>query len=203
MKETGRLRPTLTCKSHHAAGIQPMSRLESVVDAELAPIKLLLDSIPPFLRERAARAATQGDALASNVYRQALGLELESLVLQLNAAVDGFVFVATMSLKGDSVTASHTRRSRSEWLADLQAALSFSAAELSGWEAIEATRAEGNLIKHRLGIAFSVGSETPLAIETVLSLDEALVRERFVGVRRWLVEVARRCEKHRRTAAAT
>jgi hypothetical protein len=50
-----------------------VTTLIQLVDAELTPIKLLLDTVPPSLREWAAAARRNGDEMAATVYLQALG----------------------------------------------------------------------------------------------------------------------------------
>jgi hypothetical protein len=86
--------------------------LSDLVDAELTPIKLLLETVPPLLRQRAAAALGAGDKMLGTAYLQALGLELESIVLQLNAAVEGFLLLLATRLKGNAITAGYTKESR-------------------------------------------------------------------------------------------
>ena len=131
--------------------------LQQLVDADLTPLKLLLDTVPPLLRKRAADALKIGDQLGAYAYLEALGLELESLILQLNATVDGFLFLLVTRLKGKKITASYTKKGRDEWLTDLEKAMSFKRSELKKWNEVEATRTDSNSVKHRLGLDFAPG----------------------------------------------
>lgn len=168
-------------------------KLADLIDADLTPLKLLLDTVPPLLRQQAAAALARKDEQLGTAWLQALSLELESIVLQLNAAVDGFLLLLATRLKGKDLTAAYTKKNRSAWLADLETALDFKGQELKGWDEVEATRKDSNLVKHRLGIEFSAGTDTPLSLNHVVELTEAIVLERFVGVRQWLCEVANKC----------
>ena len=78
--------------------------LADLVDSDLTPLKLLLDTVPPLLRKNAAAAVASKDVHLSTAWRQALSLELESIVLQLNAAVDGFLLLLATRLKGKDLT---------------------------------------------------------------------------------------------------
>ena len=104
--------------------------LQQLVDADLTPLTLLLDTVPPLLRKRAADALAMGDKPGAHAYLQALGLELESLILQLNATVDGFLFLLVTRLKGRKITASYTKKGRVRWLTDLEKAMAFERSEL-------------------------------------------------------------------------
>ena len=168
-------------------------KLTELIDADLTPIKLLLDTVPPMLRKQAASALASGDELLSIAWLRALSLELESLILQLNAAVDGLLLLLVTRLKGGAITASYTKKQRSTWLSDLETALEFDKKEVKGWDAVEATRTDSNLIKHRLGVDFAPGEETLLSLKNVVQLTEETVLERFLGVRQWLVGLADSC----------
>ena len=168
--------------------------LEHLVDDALTPIKLLLDIVPPLLRKRAAAALSAGDKLATTAHLQALGLELESLLLQLNATIEGFLFLLASRLKGKQVTAAYTKSGRAQWLADLEIAFTFEGAKLSGWQHVDVTRTDSNLLKHRLGIEFIPGTTTPLDIKKTVDLTEAIVLERFLGVRQWMLQLVQSCK---------
>ncbi len=169
-------------------------KLADLVDTDLTALKLLLDSVPPFLRQRAADALARNDRDASEAYRRALGLELESLVLQLNATVDGLLLLLAARLKGKDLTASYTKESRNTWLTDLENHCGFKRGDLEGWEAVESTKSDSNLVKHRLGVSFAPGKDTPLTVEHVVDLTENTVLSRCSGVRQWLLALADRCK---------
>ncbi len=169
--------------------------LTRVVEADLAPLKLLLDTVPPLLRQRAADAIAARDQQAAATYLQALRLELESLVIQLNAAVDGLLLILVTRWKGSAITPSYTKQYRYTWLTDLENEFGFKRADLKGWQEVEETGTDSNLIKHRLGLNLAAGRETPLAINRVVELTEATVLSRFLGVRSWLLELIDRCKR--------
>ena len=168
--------------------------LQQLVDADLTPLKLILDTVPPLLRKHAADALAIGDQPGADAYLQALGLELESLVLQLNATVDGFVFLLVTRLKGKKITASYTKKGRDRWLTDLEKAMGFQRSELKEWNEVEATRTDSNSVKHRLGLEFAPGQEAPLSLTNVVQLTEGTVLARFLGLRLWLLDLVERCE---------
>lgn len=168
-------------------------RLKDLIEAELTPIKLLLDTIPPDLRQRAAAALSSGDKTLGNAWLQALGLELESLLLHLNAAVEGFLFLLATRVKGKAISAGYTKESRSKWLTDLETSQNFRGAELPGWAEVEKTRTESNLVKHRPGLDFAPGVDAPLSLSHVVQPTEEEVLSRFLGANQWLQALAAKC----------
>ena len=57
----------------YAAPRQSSMNLQQLVDADLMPLKLILDIVPPLLRKRAADAMAIGDQPGADAYLQALG----------------------------------------------------------------------------------------------------------------------------------
>ena len=107
-------------------------RFADSLEQDFAALKLFLDEVPAFLRDRTAAAARAGDTRARDIYRMTKTIALESCVHLLNSMVDGAVLILANRTRGTNINARDMGRSREVLEGEIETRLGLKLNALAG-----------------------------------------------------------------------
>ena len=167
-------------------------RFADSLEQDIAAIKLFIDEVPAFLRDRTAAAAGVGAIRTRDAYRMTQTIALESCVHLLNSMVDGALLILANRTRGAHINAGDMGRSRGTLEKEIEARLGLELNTLTGWDQVDKIRRDANALKHRVGLTFEPGADAPLTITDDVNVNQAELLECLTGARAWLLEIDRR-----------
>ena len=132
-----------------------------------------------------------GDKIARDAYRMTRTVALEGGVHLLNAMVDGGLLILANRTR-EKIKPSDMGRSREVLISEIEERIGAEVETLPGWNEVEKLRSDANALKHRVGLTFGPGTETPLSIKTDVSVTQDDLMKGLMSVRQWLLEIDRR-----------
>jgi hypothetical protein len=170
---------------------------EPLLDSGLAPIELLLDEVPPFLRARQEQLGAIEDGRYSTListthqaYSLAGQYALDAVAHLLNAFVDDSLLALANVARGTDVTIKDMYRSRATLLRDLEEALQTKPGLHPGWEHVEQLREDVNALKHRGGANWGIHPSLGVISSESVEYSDDVLRAQLLGVRSWLASLA-------------
>jgi hypothetical protein len=171
---------------------------EPLLESGLAPIRLLLDEVPSFLRSRQSEIGESDDGSYSTVisttdqaYSLACQYALEAVAHLLNALVDDSLLTLANIARETDVSIADMQRSRGTLLREVEEALQTKAGLHPGWDDVERVRKEVNALKHRGGLNWSIHPTLGVIAADRIRYSEETLWERLSGVQAWLTSLAR------------
>ncbi len=176
-----------------------MTRVDLMVEWEIAAIQRLLDEVQDFLAARAegARVAGRSGFLPDGRMSEeetllaAASLTREAIIYHLNAVVDWFLLaLATRILPHEwGLTAESQSRPRGKLIFAIEGHYDVRVKDLPGWNQVNCLRGEANALKHRGGR--NLPEATPIGTPLFRHVDTTpeVLRERLAGTREWLLSL--------------
>ena len=162
------------------------------LERDVTALKLFLDEVPAFLRDRTAAVAQAGDTVGRDAYRMTQTVALEAGIHLLNSMVDGALLILANRTRGTDIKARDMGRFRDTLEGEIEERLRLKLSTLTGWDQVDKIRRHANALKNRLGLTFARGTAAPLTITEDVNVTPAQLVELLVGARAWLLDIDKR-----------
>jgi len=176
-----------------------MTRVDLMIEWEIAAIQRLLDEAPDFLVARAREARVSGrsgflpDGRMNDeeALLAAASLAREAIIYHLNAVVDWFLLaLATRILPHEwGLTPEAQARSRGKLVSAIENHYHLTVKDLPGWGEVDHLREEANALKHRGGSHLPELTSIGVPLFRHVDATQEVLRKRVAGTREWLLNL--------------